>query len=78
MRVAVDVSKNQKLPDSLDCFTCGGPSTCVDTRSNSLIWYCQACDVFHETTMDGVKLRSFRKENSQIIVLPEVDDGAIS
>lgn len=78
MRVAVDISEGRKLPDSLDCFTCGGPATQVDTRSNSLIWHCQACDVFHETTADGVKLRSFRKENNQIIVLPGVDDGAIS
>lgn len=78
MRVAVDISKSQKLPDSLDCFTCEGPTACVDTRPNSLIWYCQTCDVFHETTAAGVRLRSFRKERGQIIVLQGVDDGAVS
>lgn len=77
MRVAVDISKKQELPDSLDCFTCKEPVAHVDTRPNSLVWYCQACDVFHETTAAGVRLRSFRKENNQIVILQGVDDGNI-
>lgn len=77
MRISVDISKRQELPDSLSCFTCKGPTSQVDTRSNSLIWYCQTCDVFHETTATGVRLRSFRKEGGQIIMLPEVDNGTI-
>jgi len=78
VRVAIDISKKQGPIDSLSCFVCEKPAAPVATRPNSIVWYCQACDVFHETTVAGVKLRSFRKENNQIIVLPGVDDGAIS
>lgn len=77
MREAIDITKKQTALDSLSCFVCKGPTVHVETRQNSLIWYCQACDVFHETTATGVKLRSFRKEESQIVVLPEVGNGGI-
>jgi len=77
MRIAVDISKGQGPVDSLDCFGCEKPVTPVETRPNSVVWYCQACDVFHETTATGVRLRSFRKENNNIIVLQGAGDGAI-
>jgi len=77
VRIAVGVDEGQAPLDSLDCFACKGPTSQVDTRANSLIWYCQTCDVFHETTVTGVKLRSFRKEKGQIIMLPGEDDGPV-
>ena len=75
MRIQVDLGKQQEPLSSFDCHTCSRPTTPIGTQQNTMIWYCQACDVFHETTFVGVWLRSFRKEPNQIVVSPERDDG---
>jgi len=77
VRVHVDIRKLQESSESMSCFACETPVVCVEPKQNTNIWYCAACGVFHETTLEGVRLRSFKKEESQIINLPEVKDGPI-
>lgn len=79
MRVPVDINKLRKPLVELTCFVCGRQTAPVEVRHNSRIWYCSACDVYHETTASGFKLRSFReKEAHRIKNVPEIDDGPIS
>ena len=68
-RIHVDIGKLRRSTPSLKCFTCEGPLSQMDSRQHTNIWYCSKCDVFHEATEAGAKLRSFRKEASQIINL---------
>jgi len=65
----VDIHRLNEEAPALKCSTCEQPLVKTDTRPRSVIWYCSRCDVFHETTVGGSELRSFKKEASQIINL---------
>ena len=73
-RIHIDIGKLRRSASSLKCFTCGTPLSQIDSRQHACIWYCSKCDVFHEATEAGAKLRSFRKGASQIINLGGEDD----
>lgn len=70
MRVSVDLERLKRAVLAGGCPHCKGVTPQVDSKKNSLIWYCAQCDVYHETTPRGVPLRSFRREADQIINLP--------
>jgi len=69
MRVPVDITALRRATPNVAC-TCGGPTTQVESRQTSVIWYCSRCDVYHEASPRGLVLRSFRKEADNIINLP--------
>lgn len=68
-RIHIDIGKLRESASSLRCFTCGGPLSQIDSGRHTYTWYCSKCEVFHEATEAGAKLRSFRKEANQIINL---------
>jgi ribosomal protein L37AE/L43A len=75
--VNIPALKRARARIFVNCPTCGKVSSQVDKRARSTIWYCSACNVYHEATDRGDVLRSFRKEADQIINLPRgPNDGS--
>lgn len=70
MRKAIDLPKLKKVVPEMVCPYCRSVVSQVDTTQNALVWYCAACDVYHQTTSRGVSLGSYRKEAENIINLP--------
>lgn len=68
-RQHVDIGTLNEAVSSLKCSTCEQPLAQAGVKQRSVVWYCSRCDVFHETTVGGSELRSFKKEVNQIINL---------
>ena len=68
-RQHVDIRKLTEAVSSLKCPTCKQPQSQVGSGSHSVTWFCSRCNIFHETTVGGSELRSYKKEATQIINL---------
>lgn len=68
-RVHVDIRKVNEEVSSLKCDTCERSMARVNAGQRSVVWYCSRCDVFDETTVGGVSLRTFKKAANQIVNL---------
>ncbi len=68
-RQHVDIRKLNESVSLLKCPTCAQPLAQVSTQQHSVTWYCSRCAIFHETTVGGSALRSYKKEAHQIINL---------
>jgi len=68
-RQHVDIRKLPQAVSSLRCSTCKQPLSQVGAGRHSVTWFCSQCNIFHETTVGGSELRSYKKEATQIINL---------
>jgi len=63
MRQPIDIMslRRKRYPNMMNCSVCSSSLVPIETRSNTVIWYCSNCDLYNEYTSTGTFLRSFKK-----------------
>ena len=64
MRQVVDITKlkRERFPNMIRCTVCNTDLSPVETRSNTVVWYCSKCSMYNEYTTTGIFLRPFKKQ----------------
>jgi transcription elongation factor Elf1 len=63
VRQPIDINKlrKERYPNTIPCAVCNTSLMPIETKSNTVVWYCSKCDLYNEYTSTGIFLRSFKK-----------------